>query len=275
MIEADAIEPVENYEFNELNINDLEPLDNNSDGATYIIIGSSGSGKSTIIKSILAHKYSIIPITIVFSETEAFNAAYKHVTPPIFIFDNLTEANLKSIMDRQKEAIEEKLQNPLICIVADDCMNKKKNFTSDMHIKYFKTGRHMKIVWLIACQDVKDISDSLKNQCAGVFLCKNNNEPAREKIRECFIPDVNKKIFKQIFSEMTEDFSTMFIDMRNKSNKWQDKIKSYRAMDIPGSIKDQNISQDEMENQAKAFWDKLINKDVQAFNDARYDNTKK
>ena len=81
----------------ELNIELLQPntktyMDPDQGGCKHVIIGKPGTGKSTLIASLLYSKKHIYPCGVVFSGTEDSNGFYKRMFPNTFIeFSNRTE----------------------------------------------------------------------------------------------------------------------------------------------------------------------------------------
>lgn len=245
-----------------LEVSELSPRDisDPNGGGIYLVIGPSGSGKTNIIKSLIRAKSNFIPFTVVFSESEEYNNTYKKIVPDLFIHDKITDESIKALETRQLISLHQKINNPYITVVVDDCMNRKKNMTDDSCIKLFKTGRHQKVYMIVAMQHVTDIHQNLKNQCAGVFLLKNENEDTRKKLYESFGGIfTSRKMFDSAMSALTTDYSALFINCRSASDNWLDKIRWFKSYD---DIDDNK-------------WD-ACNKDVKFFANARYDiNTSK
>lgn len=241
-----------------LDISQLCPrtVDDPDGGGIYLVVGPSGRGKSRIIETLVHGKRHLIPLTVAFSESESYNGNYGRFIPPLFIYDKITPDWITRLETRQVIAINT-LANPLITVVLDDCMNKKRNFSEDEFVKLFKIGRHQKVYMLIAMQSVGDIGQVLKNQCAGVFLLRNENQDSRSRLYSDFggvFP--NKKLFDNAMDSLTTDYSTLFIDLRNQSADWTDKIRWFKADDRLAGTRWNSCSED-----------------VLAFNDERYDNS--
>jgi hypothetical protein len=241
-----------------LDVSQLCPrsVDDPDGGGIYLIVGPSGRGKSRIIETLVHGKKHLIPLAIAFSESEGYNANYSRFIPPLFVYDKITPDWITRLETRQVIAINT-LANPLITVILDDCMNKRRNFSEDEFVKLFKIGRHQKVYMLIAMQAVGDIGQVLKNQCAGVFLLRNENQDSRSRLYSDFggiFP--NKKIFENAMDSMTTDYAALFIDLRSQSADWTDKIKWFKADD----------------KLVGASW-RACSEDVYAFNEDRYDPT--
>lgn len=249
------IEEVE-IEVKRLDLSEIAPRScaDKEGGGIYLIIGPTGSGKTKIISSLCYAKKHFIPITAAFSESESFNNIYKQYVAPLFISEKLTTDWMRALETRQIISCQ-KLKNPYITLILDDCMNKRRNLSEEEYIRLFKISRHQKINLLIAMQYHADISTSFKNQCAGVFLLKNDNQDARTKLYANFggvFP--SRKAFEAAMDGLTTEYTSLFINFRSQSNDWQDKIRWFRAYDNIDEIK----------------WN-ACNKDVVAFSNERFD----
>jgi hypothetical protein len=222
-------------------------------GAVYLIIGPSGSGKSVLIKDLMFAKRHFIPSCVAVSETEEVNHTYQKHIPPLFIYSKMIPNLMGNIQNRQRIS-KQNLPNPWLTLVLDDCMNKSSNFTDDDQIALFKISRHFNMYVLISCQHSLDLKPALRDNCAGVFILRHDNEKNREKIYTNFASVIpNRKMFDSLMSELSSDYTAMFIDMRNPSQNWQDKIKWYKARDL------------------SEFGDwSATSLDVQQYNDERY-----
>ena len=58
-------------------------------GSKIVIIGKPGTGKTTLIASLLYEKRNIFPIGLVMSGTEDSNGYYKKIFPSTFVYNKL------------------------------------------------------------------------------------------------------------------------------------------------------------------------------------------
>lgn len=224
------------------------------DGGVYLIIGASGSGKSRIIKSLAFAKKDFIPLAIVVSETEEINNAYKAHVPALFIYNKNNADIIPRVQTRQVLA-KQQLENPWATLILDDCMNKKANFREEAQIALFKTSRHYKLFVLISCQYSFDLKPDLREQCAGFFILRSDNETNRDKIYKNYASIIpNQRLFNMLMDTLTGDYGALFIDNRCSTNNWREKIKWYRAADLS----------------QYGDW-QLTSLDVQAYNKDRFD----
>ena len=241
-----------------LDLDDISPrnIEDALGGGVYLIIGPSGSGKSRVIKSLLFSKRHFIPAVVAVSETEDLNNAYKPHVPQLFIYNKLEKGFVSKLQNRQTIGNQE-LKNSWLTVVFDDCMNKSTNFGQEDQIALFKTGRHYKMFVLMSCQHSLDLKPAQRDNCAGVFIMKQDNEKNRDKIYLNFASIVpNKKIFDALMDALTSDYSCMYIDTRNPSQNWKDKIRWYKASDLS----------------TYGDW-QATSLDVQEYNNDRFDKT--
>lgn len=226
-------------------------------GGIYLIIGKTGSGKTSIIKSLLLAKRA--PVTIAVSESEIFNNSYGDSIPPCFIYDTCDPELLNRLTTRQVSAITNGMTDYRINLVYDDCMVTNSNFREEEYTKMFKTSRHYKLFCLVACQALKDIKPTLRGQASGVFLMKSDNKDIIMDYYTEFgsmFPDL--QVFRQIFDLATQDYNALFINLRSKSNNWLDKVNYFKAYKI--KLERPGIK-----------WDQFVSLDAIACNNLRYD----
>lgn len=219
----------------ELDLSYLEPRDLNKDGAIYLVIGQSGAGKTWIMKNILHFKSSFIPVTVAVSETESVNKTFGENVPQLFIHEDAKDLPniIQKCMDRQAVAIDKGIANPFLTLLLDDCMNKQQNMNDDVSIQMFKTSRHYKMLVVISCQYSCDIRPMSRSQCAGFFILKQDNEKQRKSLFDNFASCIpNQAIFNTLMDTLTTDHCCMYIDNRNTSADWRERVYWYRASDL-------------------------------------------
>jgi ATPase subunit of ABC transporter with duplicated ATPase domains len=71
-------------------------------GSKYVIIGKPGTGKSTLVKSIIYSKKHIFPVGMFFSGTEDSNGFFSEIAPTSFIYNGLDTNDLTPIENFKK-----------------------------------------------------------------------------------------------------------------------------------------------------------------------------
>lgn len=244
----------EKLEIEFLDIKNLIPREKDfreTGGAIYLILGATGSGKTKIIKSLLLATSYFIPIVIAVSPSEEVNNNYSKIIPNLFIYNEYSKDIWEKIKARQIIA-ESELENPLLTVIYDDCMIQKNNFGDQ--IEFFKNSRQYFVNSYIASQAVFDLKPELRDNLSGIFILKSSNETQRGKIYKNYASMIpNEKLFNDIMDIVTADYGALYIDYRNTSQNWIDKIKWFKSFDE--EILNQNTS--------------VVSKDVVAFNKDR------
>ena len=207
-------------------------------GANIVIIGKKNTGKSTLIKDILAHVSEIFPVVIAMSGSESTNNFYKKMLPDIFVWHDINASKFAWIHQRQQEFGEkvrkgEKSFEGLLTgvgLIIDDCIA-NVDWTKDDHLTWFITnGRHLPIILLIAVQSFKKLPPVIRTNIDYGFVLMCNNYTERKKIREELMGMVeNKSQFDGIFNKYTDNFKCIVVDNVSKSTELQDLLYWYKA----------------------------------------------
>jgi len=115
---------------------------------SIVLYGASNSGKSMIMRDILYILKDYIPNICVICPTNNLNKSYNEIIPPQLIFADVTEELIKSIFQRQKQAV--KLFN-----LTNDINNLKKIFYKIPNKEHKDLLRLKKII---------DIYEEVKNK---------------------------------------------------------------------------------------------------------------
>ncbi len=223
---------------NELDLSTLYPQHEKDfkNGAKYIIVGKPGTGKSTIIESIMYSKKHIIPVAQIFSGTEDSNGFFGRIIPNTFIFDGLDTERLEHVINfrtRQKAAkeyLEKNGDNPWSMQIIDDCGSDVKFLTKPIFKEIYKNGRHWRIMHILSLQYCMDIKPDIRAAIDGVFILRESNPKMRQKLWENYgscIPTLEE--FCNIMDELTEDYTCIFITNKTQSNKIKDCLFYYKA----------------------------------------------
>lgn len=90
-------------------------------GAKICCIGKPGTGKSTLIASLLYAKKHIFPVAMAMSGTEDSNSFYRKVFPSTFVFNSYDENQVVSFIKRQKIAKKHLDPWAWAVMILDDC----------------------------------------------------------------------------------------------------------------------------------------------------------
>jgi hypothetical protein len=194
-----------------------------------VVIGKPGSGKSSLIQDIVAHKAHIIPVSQVFSGTEESNHFYSEKMPPITIFNKLDMGAIKNFVERQDQA-KKFLKNPWALQIIDDCTDNPKILRDPVFQAYYKNGRHWKMLHILSLQYCLDVSPAIRTCIDYTFILKEGSKITREKLWKNYgscIEDFAD--FCQLMDQLTNDFTALVINNRSTSNKLEDCVFYYKA----------------------------------------------
>lgn len=217
----------------ELDLNIINPTtenyrDGKRGGSKIVVIGKGGTGKTTLIKSILYHKKHIFPMALVISGTEESNHSFSRNICPDYIYDTYDEDLITNFITRQKAA-KKHLKNPWSVLILDDCTDDPKIFNRKIQLDLYKNGRHYNMLYILALQYCSDIKPAIRTNIDGVFILRDPLVTNRKKIWENYasiIPTL--PLFCKLMDSLTEDYCSMFIDNTSKSNNWEECVYYYK-----------------------------------------------
>lgn len=203
--------------------------DASAGGSKIVIIGKPGTGKSTILSSLLYNKRHIFPTGMVISGTEDSNGHYKKIFPDCFVFNKYDEKVLEDFVKRQKLS-KQHLINPWSVLVLDDCTDDPKVFSKPFQQGMYKNGRHWKMLYILSLQYAMDIRPVIRTNIDGVFILREPNMRNRKCLWENYascIPDFDD--FCTVMDKLTDDYTAMYIDNSIQSNNIEDCVFWYKA----------------------------------------------
>lgn len=227
---------------NELNLELIQPCTadyKNPDqgGSKIVVIGKPGTGKTTLIASILYSKKHIIPVAIAMSGTEDSNGFYRKIFPSTFVFNSYNEEQLEKFVKRQKIA-RQHLKNPWAVAILDDCTDDPALFRKPFQQGMYKRGRHWKMFYILSLQYGMDVRPVIRTNVDGVFILREPNLRNRKVMYENYagvIPDF--KLFCDIMDQITDDYTALYIHNATKTNDWKNCIFWYKAEIVPDDFK--------------------------------------
>jgi len=209
-------------------IKELDPS-NIKKSSKIVMIGKPGTGKSSIIASILFLKKHLYPVIQVFSGTENHTGFFKQFVPELFIYDDIDEEAIMNFVKRQVIA-KKYLENPYGVLVIDDCTDDPKILNKPLFQKLYKNGRHFNMLFILSLQYALDIKPNIRNNIDGVFIMRETNINTRKKLWENYasvIPTFS--MFCKIMDEITSDYTALYIDNQTTTNDYRDCIYYYKA----------------------------------------------
>jgi hypothetical protein len=206
-------------------------------GSKIVVIGKPGTGKSTLIVSILYHKKHIFPCGIFMSGSEDSNNTYKSMAPSLFVYNEYQEDSVKDAIRRQKIS-KQHLPNPWCVLLLDDCTDDPKIFNNPLQQGLYKRGRHWALLYILSLQYCMDVKPVIRTNVDGVFILREPILKNRKSLWENYasiIPDFT--LFCTIMDTITDDYTALYIHNASRSNNWQDCVFYYKASVPPKDFK--------------------------------------
>tara|TARA_Y100001970_G_scaffold267410_1_gene357420 strand:- start:395 stop:1183 length:789 start_codon:yes stop_codon:yes gene_type:complete len=213
--------------------------DPNQGGSKIVVIGKPGTGKTTLITSLLYEKRHIFPIGMVMSGTEDSNGHYSKIFPSSFVYNKLEEDKINDFVKRQKIS-KNHLENPWGLLLLDDCTDDPRLFSKPLFQGLFKNGRHWKMLFILSLQYCMDVKPVIRTNVDGVFILREPNMKNRRSLWENYagvIPDFS--MFCEIMDQVTDDYTALYIHNSVQSNRLEDCIFWYKARpdEIPDNFR--------------------------------------
>ena len=217
---------------------DIRNIKNDS---VVLFIGKRNTGKSFLLKDLLYNNRTL-PIGMVISPTEAANHFFENFIPSMLIHDEYSQSTLERFVNRQKKITEQytidKKQygssdiDPSAFLILDDCLY-DKTWVNDKNIRYlFMNGRHVKVFLMITMQYPLGVPPQLRANVDYVFILRENQIKQQQRIYEQYAGMFHSfEAFSTVMNACTENYECLVIDNKVQSNKLEDQVYWYKAVD--------------------------------------------
>ena len=215
-------------------------LDDIVDHASICMIAKRGSGKSWVCRAIIQH-LSNIPGGIIIAPTDEMNCFYGKFYPDLFIHYKYKSEIIERMLYRQNAVIRKEKEkakqgkkiDSRALLVMDDCLSSKGSWMKDEPImKMFFDGRHYKVTYILTMQFPLGISPELRGNFDYIFLLAEDFFSNQKRIYEHYAGMFpNLETFRQVFTQVTNDYGCMVIVNRGSRDTFLDKVFWYKAPD--------------------------------------------
>lgn len=213
-----------------------------ADDSVVVFIGKRNTGKSYLLRDVL-HHHKDIPIASVISPTEVGNKTFCNIIPCMFIHERFDSVVVENVIKRQ-ELVLRKMQrelrkngsttiDPRAVFIMDDCMSNSSAWSKNHSVtSMFCNGRHFKLLFLLTMQYVLGVPPNLRNNVDFVFILRENVLENRKKLwRHWAGIFPTFKMFCSVMDQCTEDHGCLVINNKSNSNKLEDCVFWYKAVD--------------------------------------------
>lgn len=214
---------------------------NDSKGPVICLIGRRDSGKSFLVRDLLYY-HQDIPVGSVISGTEEGNGFYGKLVPKLFIHNEYKSCIVENILQRQRKVFKQINKDislkktssidPRTFVILDDCLYDNSWTRDKLMRSMFLNGRHWKIMLIVTMQYPLGIPPTLRTNIDYVFILREPYYANRKRIYENYcgmFPTFES--FCQVMDSTTENYECLVIDNNVKSNKLQDMVYWYKAME--------------------------------------------
>lgn len=210
-----------------------------------VLIGKKDTGKSFLVKDILANTQSCFPIGTVISGTEVANPFFQDMVPSKLIHDKYKPDIVMNAIKRQlsiKQTREHEKRtrgghsnlDPRAFLILDDCLYDASWIREESTRYVFMNGRHIDMVTLITMQYPLGVTPNLRTNIDFVFILRETGIGNRRRIYENFagmFPTF--EMFCQFMDQCTENYECLVICNGVQSNKLEDQVFWYKASAHP------------------------------------------
>jgi len=189
------------------------------DGSNFsmLIAGSSGSGKTQLLKKILKEAQSKYDYFVVLCPSLEFSGDYKDFDEhkKYTQFSEYDPAVISEIMQTQADIIKRhgKTRCPKVVLILDDCLEFLKQHS--LIEKLFFKGRHINISPIVLVQKLKGVSTILRVNARYAIFFRAGNSNEIEHFLEAYTGKRERsKIESELFEWFKTPYSFLFCDFK-------------------------------------------------------------
>jgi hypothetical protein len=235
-----------NFNIKKFNMNMIrERCDLDSRKAPMIVlIGKRDTGKSFLVRDILANCREAFPIGTVISGSEVASPFFQDLVPSKLIHDKYNPQIVMNSIKRQmavKQARNHEMRggghsntDPRAFLILDDCLYDKTWMNEESTRYVFMNGRHIDLATLITMQYPLGVPPNLRTNIDFVFILRENVLGNRKRIYDNYagmFPTF--QMFCQFMDQCTENYECLVVCNGIQSNRLEDQVFWYKASEHP------------------------------------------
>ncbi len=194
--------------------NAKEQMNNDS---TVLLLGKRGTGKSTLMRSLMYSVKDKLDFGLAMSPTEESTGSLGGFVPRTCFYNGFSGAALDVMLEIQRKAIKKKGKEACrnMYLILDDCGYDKKLMKGANMRELFMNGRHRNMFHMSTFQYMMDVPCDIRGNVDFVFALKDNNLNNRKKLYDYFFGVFDTfQDFDRVMKELTQDYSAIVIDNR-------------------------------------------------------------
>ena len=210
-----------------------------------VLIGKRDTGKSFLVKDILANCRDCFPIGTVISGSEVASPFFQDLVPSKLIHDKYNPNIVTGSIKRQmavKQTRNREMRggghhsniDPRAFLILDDCLYDKTWMNEESTRYVFMNGRHIDLMTMITMQYPLGVPPNLRTNIDFVFILRENVIGNRKRIYDNYagmFPTF--QMFCQFMDQCTENYECLVVCNGIQSNRLEDQVFWYKAREHP------------------------------------------
>lgn len=209
-----------------------------------VLVGKRDTGKSFLVKDILANTHDCFPIGTVISGSEVASPFFQDMVPSKLIHDKYNPNIVMGAIKRQmavKQARNGEMRggnhsniDPRAFLILDDCLYDKTWMNEESTRYVFMNGRHIDLMTMITMQYPLGVPPNLRTNIDFVFILRETVIGNRKRIYENYagmFPTF--QMFCQFMDQCTENYECLVVCNGIQSNRLEDQVFWYKAKEHP------------------------------------------
>lgn len=209
-----------------------------------VLVGKRDTGKSFLVKDILANTRDCFPVGTVISGSEVASPFFQDIVPSKLIHDKYNPNIVMGAIKRQmavKQSRNHQMRSgqhsnvdPRAFLILDDCLYDKTWMNEESTRYVFMNGRHIDLMTMITMQYPLGVPPNLRTNIDFVFILRETVIGNRKRIYENYagmFPTF--QMFCQFMDQCTENYECLVVCNGIQSNRLEDQVFWYKAKEHP------------------------------------------